>query len=376
MIKKKVNTELGRSMVEMLGTLAIMGVLTIGGIAGYRYAINKSNANTILNAVSQMAVTASTELTTQGSLTLPEWKDTNGNLSISGAFGVTTAQNNDGTFSIIVSDMNDEVCERIKGMDWKVPKDVAINGESDSCDQGEANAITFVFSNTLTKKSVTDGSDEDAGATCDPVCTGDTTCQNGVCLCNDGRLACNNEQGICCDKGFICSSNISGNCQMVNGCSSNTECSSDSCSSGKCLCNIRGSSSTPSNGFCDDIGDYYIVNDQDSPFNGWISQKSGHELTYWGSENWCLYFGKQIPSLIDFGINKANYTNYTFCASETENSNIAYFLNKNFGSEGNYRRVKDNKNAAYSYFIGVGHPSCNEVNTRVYANPFQTFCKK
>ncbi|MBQ7412775.1 MAG: hypothetical protein IJV07_00665 [Alphaproteobacteria bacterium] len=50
--------ELGRSMVEMLGTLAIMGVLTIGGIAGYRYAINKSNANTILGAVSQMAVTA------------------------------------------------------------------------------------------------------------------------------------------------------------------------------------------------------------------------------------------------------------------------------------------------------------------------------
>ena len=43
-----VKSELGRSMVEMLGTLAIMGVLTIGGIAGYRYAINKSNANTIL----------------------------------------------------------------------------------------------------------------------------------------------------------------------------------------------------------------------------------------------------------------------------------------------------------------------------------------
>ena len=35
------STDTGRSMVEMLGTLAIMGVLSIGGIAGYRYAMDK-----------------------------------------------------------------------------------------------------------------------------------------------------------------------------------------------------------------------------------------------------------------------------------------------------------------------------------------------
>ncbi|MBR1841090.1 MAG: hypothetical protein IJ778_03060 [Alphaproteobacteria bacterium] len=38
----------GRSMVEMLGVLAIMGVLSIGGIAGYskammKYKINKTS---------------------------------------------------------------------------------------------------------------------------------------------------------------------------------------------------------------------------------------------------------------------------------------------------------------------------------------------
>ena len=42
----------GRSMVEMLGVLAIIGVLTIGGLMGYRYAMNKHKANTILNDVS------------------------------------------------------------------------------------------------------------------------------------------------------------------------------------------------------------------------------------------------------------------------------------------------------------------------------------
>ena len=39
--------ETGRSMVEMLGVLAIIGVLSIGGIAGYRVAMEKNKLNEI-----------------------------------------------------------------------------------------------------------------------------------------------------------------------------------------------------------------------------------------------------------------------------------------------------------------------------------------
>ena len=39
----------GRSMVEMLGVLAIIGVLSIGGIAGYSWGMDKHVANQILN---------------------------------------------------------------------------------------------------------------------------------------------------------------------------------------------------------------------------------------------------------------------------------------------------------------------------------------
>ncbi len=42
---RKVAGECGRSMVEMLGVLAIIGVLSVGSIAGYRYAMNKHRAN-------------------------------------------------------------------------------------------------------------------------------------------------------------------------------------------------------------------------------------------------------------------------------------------------------------------------------------------
>lgn len=41
--------ELGRSMVEMLGVLAVIGVLSIVGITGYKKAMNKIRANEVLD---------------------------------------------------------------------------------------------------------------------------------------------------------------------------------------------------------------------------------------------------------------------------------------------------------------------------------------
>jgi hypothetical protein len=38
-------------MVEMIGTLVIMGVLSIGGVMGYRHALNKSTANRLMKDV-------------------------------------------------------------------------------------------------------------------------------------------------------------------------------------------------------------------------------------------------------------------------------------------------------------------------------------
>ena len=41
----------GRSMVEIIGVLAIVGVLSIGGIMGYSYAMDKYRANTTVNDI-------------------------------------------------------------------------------------------------------------------------------------------------------------------------------------------------------------------------------------------------------------------------------------------------------------------------------------
>lgn len=46
---KNLKIESGRSMVEMLGVLAIIGVLSVGGIAGYNTAMNRHKANQWIN---------------------------------------------------------------------------------------------------------------------------------------------------------------------------------------------------------------------------------------------------------------------------------------------------------------------------------------
>ena len=51
----------GRSMIEMLGVLAIIGVLSIGGLAAYNTAMSRNKANDILAYAAQCAVIAETD---------------------------------------------------------------------------------------------------------------------------------------------------------------------------------------------------------------------------------------------------------------------------------------------------------------------------
>ena len=46
----------GRSMIEMLGVLAIIAVLTVGGIAGYSKAMEKLQINRTINEYNSMLV--------------------------------------------------------------------------------------------------------------------------------------------------------------------------------------------------------------------------------------------------------------------------------------------------------------------------------
>lgn len=58
--------EQGRSMIEMLGVLAIVGVLSVGGIAGYSKAMNKFKTNKVVDQISMLSTNIRTLFSSQG----------------------------------------------------------------------------------------------------------------------------------------------------------------------------------------------------------------------------------------------------------------------------------------------------------------------
>ena len=72
---KNRQTESGRSMVEMLGVLAVIGVLTIGGLAGYNRAINKNIANNIVYELGLRIQTVSMQMEEGNPINLSEFEE-------------------------------------------------------------------------------------------------------------------------------------------------------------------------------------------------------------------------------------------------------------------------------------------------------------
>ena len=54
------NNQSGRSMIEMLGVLAIIGVLSVGGIAGYSKAMAKYRSNKVMEQISMFVTNTRT----------------------------------------------------------------------------------------------------------------------------------------------------------------------------------------------------------------------------------------------------------------------------------------------------------------------------
>ena len=135
----------GRSMVEMLGTLAIIGVLSIGGIAGYNYGINKYRANTIINDIMLRATDAIAQFDTTGDANLSEWPTITA--------GKYTIGLEDETIGIQVDGLPKELCEMVyEGM--KNHADIKFNAtiyeqENDTLECGDTNTMVFYVEDTI-----------------------------------------------------------------------------------------------------------------------------------------------------------------------------------------------------------------------------------
>ncbi len=182
-------TESGRSMVEMLGVLAIMGILSIGGIAGYTYAMNKLRANNTITYVNMLAIAGSQQAALgRDELTLGEFpaKTTDGYDA-----DIYRLTDEPRYFDIDIAGVPRAVCTNILALTthWRGLDSVWVNDNQTTCEQDE-NLMSFIFSETL-------GSDENGGSRCtqDSECSGCQTCVRG--FCTDTDAACSGNTPYC-----------------------------------------------------------------------------------------------------------------------------------------------------------------------------------
>ena len=159
--RKMTSMESGRTMVEILAVLAIMGVLTLGAVMGYRYAVDKLNANDIIDGVNKRAAVAAPQRILGQPINLTEFHPDSDIDLIKGVYEVVAVDihgRNPDFFSLTAYDIQKGVCDRIMDSGYAVPSVIEVNSvaqlNGSTCEESEDGLydITFVFDNTLGEK--------------------------------------------------------------------------------------------------------------------------------------------------------------------------------------------------------------------------------
>ncbi len=122
--------EAGRSMVEMLGVLAVIGVLAVMGIRGFQSAMTRHRANELLNESNKRATVVAAQITLQSQT--PSLREFSENTFSGGTFDtnvVTEGLNN--RFGLKVSNVEEDVCEALLGLSGEGSVLRRLSAESD-----------------------------------------------------------------------------------------------------------------------------------------------------------------------------------------------------------------------------------------------------
>ncbi len=235
----------GRSMVEMLGVLAIIAILSIGGIVGFRLAMNYYQANQIAHEMNMMRTDAQIKIA-QGTeeLVLGNPYD-DGNINFNNyetVFDCLDMETETSTPDKVVScavanayyielqNIPEGVCKPLANLIDKMDNEVAfyINGKSVDVTEGEKGACNEEF-NTL---RVIFGADSDSNAV---KCDTDAECESleSTPFCNETRHVCVQckEDDDCPYNTDYCEDNTCKTCEsgIWNGtdcveCTTNSDC--------------------------------------------------------------------------------------------------------------------------------------------------------
>ena len=227
--------EYGRSMVEMLGVLAVIGVLSFGGIQGYKYAMDKHRANDIIHEVNMRSRDTWNMYQTKP---LPDTDEIEGwsNMTQTGFEIYVRPYTGSSMFDVEVYDVPSAVCKKTLDMEITGPifiwttndagasKRIYTGNNPEICGESDE-STTMVFTSSLERFGTDEGlrgdimddrdeplrhcfSDDDCYAcescfteypyTCRSVCDDATP----VCLANGTCVQCTKD--IDCSENEIC----------------------------------------------------------------------------------------------------------------------------------------------------------------------------
>ena len=234
-MQTKIN-ELGRSMVEILGVLAVIGVLSVAGILGYKFAMNKYIANETVN---ELAIRANDiayqmdkliEANYAGEIEMELGNTTRMGYPIMARMSPQYEE----YFEIFLSEVPSDICKLLLQSQWQSPYSIFVGIEEyeatpDICNSAEKVELAYEFYKDMRGKEEVpeDSRHEITRCRYDNDCRCGT-CSEGLCVSSCGpKEQCvkdsdNPHQLKCCpdDKvlgGLCCSSIVNGECCTTMG---------------------------------------------------------------------------------------------------------------------------------------------------------------
>ena len=171
-------------MVEMLGILAIVGVLSIGSLFGIRLALAKYRANLIASDVMlQAQFVLSQNNLAEGDFLTPDFQTESGK-SPSSAIYV------DG-FDVRIPDITKSVCEQLLKIQKDPVLDILIDNDPDRTTCLDNSTLYLLFALPTNETEL-----------CTPTCDSCEICQDGICVTDPQIRICTTqtgEEGYCRD---------------------------------------------------------------------------------------------------------------------------------------------------------------------------------
>lgn len=145
-------TEKGRSLTEMLGVLAVIGVLTVASLVGYTYAINKFKTNDLIEELNRRSLALSAQILSAAvSLDQQEFGDKTRQGYVVRSFILNSDPS---YFEINVMHIPTKVCKMLLGSGWNVPiliyaNDKVYTNNDYVCGEADEASMRFIFSADL-----------------------------------------------------------------------------------------------------------------------------------------------------------------------------------------------------------------------------------